>query len=319
MTGVQTCALPISGDPTYDPQAGGQEYIQSHIQFQIDGKIICKGTPEARIVFKSAAEVPHYTDWQGIYVRHGVFEYVEISHAICGIAAGNNFEKLTVENSYIHNIWAAGIGFNNPADPNTQSFVKHTTIEDCGHEAVDTHSPGKLELSYNLVKKCQTGFNLHDFMEATVHHNLVLDTCFPILCVNASNVHATQNTFARIFAQDVSRWTYNGYTMPQQTNPAGVFIPNSGTTHIIFTNSIIVDSPCGLRSDSTSSTLENGYLNFDNVINNYVGSVTPGVGITQYVSGFVNAANDDYHLTDASPLKGIGNPADGSPDLGAYG
>jgi hypothetical protein len=307
----------LTGDPTYDPNAGGLAYIQSHIQIQVDGRIICKGTAEKPIIFKSNATIPHYTDWQGIYVNYGEFEYTSVTHSIAGIVCGSNFEKLTVEHCYIGHIWGAGIGFNNPKNPDTSSFVRYSTIEDCGHEAIDTHSPGNLEIAYNVVRSCQAGFNTHDLINANIHHNLVINTTFPVICVNASNVFITQCTFVKVMEQDTSRWTYKNYTLPRFTNAIGVFAAAGGISAVLITNSIIADAPVGLQLTVPGSLINNGYINFDSVGINFAGGVTQGNGIYTLNSGFEDEIT--YHLSDTSPLKDKGNPVDGNPELGAYG
>ena len=300
----------LTGDPTYDANAGGEEYIKTHIQIQVDGRIISKGTPE-----KPAD--PHYTDWQGIYVNYGEFEYTKISHSIRGIVASPNFERLTVDHCHINNIWAAGIGYNNPKDPETRSFVKHSTIEDCGHEAIDTHSTGHLEVAYNVIKNSQVGVNLHDKIDANTHHNLILNTTFPIIAIDASFAFVTQCTFVNVVGQDTSRWKYKGWTMPRFANACGIFAASQYVSNITVTNSIIKNAPCGMRIENPSSVITMGYINFEDVSVDFDDGITAGAGIYHLNCGFED--NILFKLSNDSPLKGKGNPEDGNPDLGAYG
>ena len=225
---------------------------------------------------------------------------------------------MIVDHCQVRHIWAAGVGFSQPLNTSVEAYIRHSTIEDCGHEAIDTHSPGTIEMAYNLIKDSQVGFNLHDNITANIHHNIVLNTTFPVICINSSDVFVTQCVLnAQI--QDNTRWTYSGWTMPQFQDPAAVFVTNSTQSHVIVTNSIIFDSPTGLKNDAPEGSLGCGYLNMDNVTVAFATNAIQGAGCLNVSSGFVNKDNLDFHLQANSLCKGAGNPEDGSPDLGAYG
>ena len=304
------------GDPTHDPDAGGVAFQQAHVSILIQGRIDARGRADAPIVWKSSKATPFYTDWDGIQVAEGAFAYNVVEWCLNGLYAAQNHKGMTVDHSVVRHIWAAGVGFHQPAASSGPSWVKNSRIEDCGHEAVDTHSPGNLELAYNVVSRSQVGFNLQDAMTANVHHNVITRTGFPVLAVNATSVLVTHGTL-QAEIPDSSRWTYGGYTMPRLTNAAGVFA--QGSARAIVTNSIFFESPMGLRSEAGASALENGYLNMDGVTTGYGIEATAGAGCLAVDSGFVDRGGGDYHLKASSPLRGKGNPANGSPDLGAYG
>lgn len=307
-----------TSDPTADPNAGGTEYQKSHISLIVNGRIVCKGTAEEPILFKSSKPQPYYTDWVGILANDGEFAYTTVEWCLNGIYSTNNYERLTIDHCHVRHIWAAGTGFQRPKVNNGASYIKHSTIEDCGHEAVDTHSPGMIEMAYNLVKDCQVGFNLQDNVIASIHHNLVLRTTHPVLCANNPEVFITQCVF-QASIQDNTRWSYQGWTMPLIGNPACIFIPAGNTQSVVCTNSILLDSPVGIQSEVQEGVFTCGYLNFDNVATPFAVNATQGAGCTTLESGFVDETGGDYRLQASSPLKGQGNPADGSPDLGAYG
>jgi hypothetical protein len=182
---------------------------------------------------------------------------------------------------------------------------------------VDTHGTGLLEIAFNVVKACQAGFNMHDWVDSNIHHNLVINTTFPVIAVNASSVFITQCTFVDVIEQDTTRWTYQGFTMPRFQNAIGVFASSEHKSTILITNSIIVRAPTGLSISSSNSKIENGYINFDNVGTNMGAGVIQGNGILTVNSGFEDQIN--YRLSSSSPLRTAGNPVDGSPELGAYG
>ena len=307
-----------TSDPTADPDAGGLEYQQSHISIIINGTIISRGTSDAPIKFCSSNPDPFYTDWTGITANNGVFEYTIIEWCLDGLYSLDNFEKLTVDHCLVRHVWAAGIGFNRPLNSGVEAYIKNTTIEDCGHEAIDTHSPGIIELAYNVIRDSQVGINLHDDMNANIHHNIIVNTTFPFICVNSTDVFITQ-CILQASIQDNTRWTYQGWTMPLFEDPAAIFISNSTATSVIVTNSIILDSPVGFKNEAPQEALANGYINMDNVDEPYALNSIQGAGCLEVESGFVNQAGGDFHLLDTSPLKNAGNPEDGSPDLGAYG
>lgn len=307
-----------TSDPAGDPDAGGIEYHQTHIAIIVNGKIVCKGTEKEPIIFTSSATNPHYTDWIGIFVNYGEFENTLVEWCLDGIYSTTGCERLTIDNCHVRHIWAAGIGFQPPAGETVVQHVKNSTIEDCGHEAIDTHAPLFVEFAYNLIKDSQVGFNLHDNINANIHHNIVLNTTFPVICSNTTDVFITQCTL-QASVQDNIRWTYRGWTMPRFNDPAGIFVTNTGQSEVVVTNTILFDSPTGLRNESTEQSLINGYLNMDNVIAPYTGNTFPGAGCLIVNSGFVDKNAQNYRLTENSLLIGVGNPADGNPDIGAYG
>ena len=307
-----------TSDPTADPDAGGVEYQQSHISIIINGTIISRGTANAPIKFKSSKQRPHYTDWTGITVNNGVFEYTLVEWCLDGIYSLDGCEQFSLDHCVIRHCWAAGVGFSSPANSNIQTSIKHCTIEDCGHEAIDTHSPGNIEMAYNLLKDSQVGFNLHDDITANIHNNIVVNTTFPFICVNSSDVFITQCTLqAQI--QDNSRWTYDGWTMPLFENPAAIFVANSTTSSVIATNSIIFDSTTGLRDHAPAESLASGYFDMFNVSVPHDGNALQGAGFLQVDPKFVDKTGGDYRLAVDSPLKTAGNTVDGNPELGAFG
>ncbi|MBN1952755.1 MAG: hypothetical protein JW801_16250 [Bacteroidales bacterium] len=307
-----------TGDPTGDPAVGGTEYHTSHIGIIVNGRIISKGTREEPIIFTSSKENPTYTDWIGLVVKNGEFEHTLVEWCLNGIYSCVGVEKLTIDNCHIRHIWAAGLGFQQPASTSSEVYVKHTTVEDCGHEAVDTHSPGTIEFAFNIIRDCQVGLNLHDEIYASAHHNIILNTTFPILCVNSQDVFITQSILQAAI-QDNNRWTYQDWTMPQFQDPSALFVNNSDVSQVIITNSIIFDSPIGLRNEAPVGALANGYLNMDNVANPYYVNAVQGSGCLNVASGFIDKAGGDFKLLPTSLVKAAGNPDDGNPDLGAYG
>lgn len=313
------------GDPTADPKAGGNEYQKTHITIIIAGKIISKGTAEKPITFTSAAENPTYTDWWGINVMYGEFEYTEISWCVNPLYAQNHFERLTLEHCYIAHSWAAALGWMEPADGMTQSWVKYSTIEDCGHEAIDTHSSGHLEIAYNLIQNSQVGLNFHNDLEGTgnhltvnVHHNLIRNCKFPVLAADGTTANLTHCIFQ---SNEISldRWQFNGYKMAQVLgDPAAILLAPGPIVQIQLRNSIIIDSALGVNLASPGSTFINTYNNFDNVTVPLGVGLTAGAGTLFEASQFIDRTND-FHLIASSPLINAGDPIDGSTDLGIFG
>jgi len=303
-------------DPTGDPEAGGDEYHRTHIAINAQGRIVAKGTAEKPIVFTSSSTTPHYTDWIGITAREGEFEYVVVEWCINGIYSVDGGSRFTLDHVNVRHVWAAATGFQYLA-PGALAYVRHSTLEDCGHEAVDTHSPGMLEVAYNVIRGCQAGLNLHDDITLNAHHNVIVDTTFPVLAVNAKNAFVTQHVLnAR--DQDASRWTYQGWTMPALQGGAAVFVP-PGDTHLVVTNSIVFDSARGLRNEAAETAIASGWIAMDDVAEPYVTNAIPGEGGLAAGAGFVDPAAGDFRLRADSPCRNAGNPADGSPDLGAFG
>lgn len=65
--------------------------------------------------------------------------------------------------------------------------------------------------------------------------------------------------------------------------------------------------------------MESGYLNMDAVDAPYTINATQGAGQLTVDSLFVDRSGRDVRLQAASPARGVGNPVDGRPDLGAFG
>lgn len=319
-----------TGDPTVDAENGGTTYVKTHNSIICLGNIVCKGTQEDPIKIISDSETPFYTDWSGISVgKSGEFEYTEIGYALYAIYANSGFTRLTVDHCYIHNCWATGIGMFESGDlPNTPIWITNSTVVDCGHEAIDTHSSGNIEISYNFISQSQVGLNLRDdfitveghFLNVNAHHNIIVDCNIPILSAGGSNIFVTQSVL-QAQQQDASRWTYLGWTMHQMQNPSAIYLESGQSQHLTVTNTIFFDSPKGLICDALGSgaVVQNGYLNFDNVAIQFSVGISAGAGILTENSMFVDKDNFDFHLQPSSLCKNIGNPIDGNPDLGAYG
>lgn len=306
-------------DPTGGPDAGGHEYQKGHIGIIVAGNIVSLGTAEAPIIFTSSAPQPSYTDWVGISAAEGRFAYTVVEWAIFGIGGGTGPSGLTLDHCHIRHLWGACTAFNGPVAPGGERWVRHSTIEDCGHEAIDTHSPGALEIGWSELRRTQAGLNLHDDIEVNAHHLVVTDSTFPVLLVDARSVLLTQSTL-NAHTEDPSRWKYQGYSMPDmgQGYAAGIFV-SGAASKLIFTNSIIFDSPVGLRDEAPAAALQSGYLNLDGVVEPYAINAAEGAGGMAVDSRFVDRAQRDVRLALDSPVRGQGNPADGRPDLGAFG
>ncbi|MBD3350504.1 MAG: hypothetical protein GF364_03360 [Candidatus Lokiarchaeota archaeon] len=315
-----------TGDPTVDANAGAKEYLNTHISISVFGKIICKGTEENPIRFFSEKSSPEYADWCGIYVTYGEFEYTILQWSVDGIFADENFERLSVDHCLISNNFAAGIGYGKAKNENSIAYVKHTTIQDCGHEAVDTHSSGDIEIAYNYIDSCQVGLNIRDdasdrTINANIHHNIIVDTSCPILLHNSEatvNHCVLQQTF-----QDTTRWTYNGWQMPELVGLGCINLDPSGGVNLLVKNTIIFDSPTGFldqQEETSTSECVSDYNNFDSVSTPFEGSsVAAGTSNTYVSTMFIDKLNGDFRLNTGSPCKSAGDPAEGSPDLGAYG
>lgn len=307
-------------DPTGGPSAGGIEYQKSHIAINVAGRIIALGTEDEPIVFTSSKPQPFYTDWVGLSVREGQFAHVVVEWAIFGIGGGTGPGGLTLDHCHVRHMWGACTAFNEPEGPSGQRWIRNSTIEDCGHEAIDTHSPGALEVAWTEIRHTQAGLNLHGTLALRAHHNVITDTTFPVLAENASDVFVTQVTL-QAHEEDSSRWTYQGYVMPNMGHgsAAAVFVGMAGTSHVVLTNSIVFDSPVGIRNEAPAGSVESGYLNMDAVDAPYTINATQGAGQLTVDSLFVDRSGRDVRLQAASPARGVGNPVDGRPDLGAFG
>jgi hypothetical protein len=317
------------GDPTVDANAGALDYLNTHISFSVYGKIISKGTSEHPITFTSEKPIPTYADWCGIYLNYGEFEYTSLLWSVDGIYANWDYERLTVDHCYIAHSFSAGVGFGSAKDGNTVGYVKHSTIQDCGHEAIDTHSSGNLEIAYNYIDQSQVGLNLREDvvggeLNVNVHHNQIINTGCPVL-VHRATVTIDQSVF-QITQQDTSRWTYNGWQMTLLQGFGSVNIDPSGSANVLLENSIIYDiNPTDIAVQNQevipgTSVFGSNYNNFDTVGIDFQGpNVAAGISNTYVGSQFVNVGTGDVHLQAGSPLIGAGNPADGSPDLGVYG
>jgi hypothetical protein len=314
-----------------DANAGGTEYVKTHNSIIVLGKIISKGTVEKPIRIISDSQNPTYTDWVGISVNNGEFQYTEIGYCLYGIYSTKNFEKLTIDNCYIHHNFATGVGFMNPKDfQTTPAWVKNSTISDCGHETIDTHSSGNLEIAYNFISKSSVGLNIRDdlneisghILKANIHHNIIIEVNKPLLIAGSADVYMTQCVLNSDQINS-SRWQYKQFTMHQMDNPCAIFLEPKANLKLVLENSIIYDSPKGIWADDlgTQAVIQNGFLNFDNVNQPFSSNISPGAGILTTNSQFVNKSNGDFHLTSNSPCKGMGNPGSLIPnaDIGAYG
>lgn len=319
-----------TGDPTVDANSGGKTYVRTHNTIIGLGNIVCKGTPDNPIIITSDSDNPTYTDWSGISIgKSGEFEYTEIGFALYAIYAGSGFMRLTVDHCYIHDCWATGIGMFESGDlPNTPIWITNSTITNCGHEAIDTHSSGNVEIAYNFISQSQVGLNLRDdfvsidghFINVNAHHNVIIDCNIPVLVAGGANVFVTQSVI-QAQQQDASRWTYLGWTMHQMINPCSIYLESGQNQQLIVTNSIFYDSMKGIVCDSlgSSAVVQNGYINFDNVVLQFSSGISSGAGILNVNSEFVDKINNDFHLQETSLCKNAGNPIDGTPDLGVFG
>lgn len=317
----------MTGDPVYDPRTSAGNFHENHIGIIVKGDIISKGTPESPILFTSDATVKNYTDWFGFSIMSGQFEYTTVEYCVSGIYSDNGWTNVYVEHCNIRHVWAAGVGFMEPKDPgNSQAWVKYTTIQDCGHEAIDTHSTSNLEIAYNLIQASQVGLNLRDdhltveghFQNTNVHHNAIVDCNLPVL-IAGGNVFITQCVL-NAKQQDNSRWSYGDFTMPVVgKEPAAILMAPELPGNLTITNSIFFDSPIGINRASVGSTIGSGYLMFENVPVQIKPTLDLGAGILTGSAGFMDKSNGDYRLASGSICKGAGNPVDGTPDLGVYG
>jgi len=317
-----------TGDPVFDANAGGTDYVKSHNSIIVLGKIICKGTAEQPIRIISDAANPTYTDWNGMSIKSGEFEYTEIAHCLVAAYSDSEFESLTVSNCYFHTLYATGVGFRNPANNASQAYVKNCTFRDIGHEAIDTHSSGNLKIAYNYVEKCQVGINMRNDLEienrqmnAQIHHNVIVDCNVPILVAKDTNIFITQ-VVVNAKQQNAGRWNYSGHTLYQMENPTCIFIEPNATGRLIITNSIFFDSNKGIVCDNlnTAFVFQSGYHCFENITTQATAGLNVGAGIITSSAQFVNKITGDFHLQVTSPCIGAGNPIESpAPDLGAYG
>lgn len=305
------------GDPTHDPGAGGEAFQKTHVSILIQGRVLARGTAERPIVFRSSSPSPRYTDWDGIQYAEGTWEHVVIEWALNPLYASTDHGDAVLEDVRISHAWAACTGFQRPR-AGARSSVTHATLEDCGHEAIDTHSPGNLTVAWTRIRASQAGLNLHDDATVSAHHLVITDTAFPILSVSASNVFVTQAVL-QAAPQDSTRWAYQGYTMPRLQGAAAVFVPPNPGSHVVVVNSILFRSPVGLRNEAEAGALGSGFLGFDRVDEPFQTNAQEGDGTVNASAGFVDEAAGDFRLVEGSAMRGRGNPADGSPDLGAFG
>jgi hypothetical protein len=317
----------MTNDPVYDPRTPTGNFHKNHIGILVKGNIICKGTPEAPILFTSDAVQKQYYDWFGFSILNGQFEYTTVEYCVSGIYSDNGWGDVSIDHCNIRHVWAAGIGFMEPKTyDNTLARVTHTSIEDCGHEGIDTHSAGTVEIMYNTIKSSQVGLNLRDdhvsvaghFQNNNIRHNVIVDCNLPVL-IAGGNTFITQCVL-NAQQQNNSRWSFGDFTMPVVgINPSAILMAPELSGSLILANSIIYDSPLGISISNPQSTFQSGFLLFDNVETPSQPMVNLGAGVLYTSAGFVDAANGDFHLSSSSEAKGAGNPVDGSPDLGVYG
>lgn len=303
-------------DLTADDPAYTEQYEKSHITIIVNGELTAQGTADKPIRFASSAATPHYTDWVGIMARKVTATHLIVEWSRDGIGVMEGHAGIDLRDSVVRHAWASCVNIQKPANA-AASRIEGNTIRDCGHEAIDTHDPGPVSITRNLIIDAQAGPNMNGDLAVTISRNIIVNTAMPILLnTPTGEVFITQNTL-QAATQDVSRWTYEGFSLPQMTPAVAVVASPHAAGKSTVVNTIVFDSPYGLFNGSAAA-MDNGYLNFDGVATAFFDHATPGAGVLYEGSGFVDKGAGDYHLSSDSPLKGKGNPADGAPDIGAY-
>jgi hypothetical protein len=315
-----------TGDPTVDANAGGWDYTRPHIAINILGRIISKGTPSQPIKFVSDSPTPTYTDWEGISANYAEFEYTEIGYSNIGFYSTDNFEHVSFNHCYVHHAWGAGIGFLNPADRNgIRAWINDTTISDCGHEGIDTHSSGFMNITNCRIDRSQVGLNLRDDITGNLGFNVNVRNCIVVNCnwpvlIAGPTVATIRYCTIEAETQDTSRWHYGAFTMHQFANPMAIRFEDGAQDISTIEMTMIFGSPFGIWNDNeaVSGTVAFDNVNFDDVpaLNEFRPWIqSPGTHTT-HVSGFVNAPAGDLTLAGGSACLTAGP---GGTQIGAYG
>ncbi|NMC07897.1 MAG: right-handed parallel beta-helix repeat-containing protein [Candidatus Lokiarchaeota archaeon] len=315
-----------TGDPTVDANAGGWDYTRTHIAINILGKLISKGTPSQPIRFVSDAPTPTYTDWEGISAKYAEFEYTEIAYSNIGFYSTESFERVTFNHCYVHHAWGAGIGFLDPVDRNEMRvIINDTTIQDCGHEAIDTHSSGRMNITNCRISESQVGLNLRDDIPGNLGMNVNVRNCIIVNCnwpvlVAGPTVATIRYCTIEAETQDTSRWHYGSFTMHQFTNPMAIRFEDGAQDITTIETTMFFGSPFGIWNDNgaVSGTVAFNYVNFDNVPagNEFRTWIQTKGTYTTYASGFVNAPGGDFTLAVGSACLMAGPSG---TQIGAYG
>jgi hypothetical protein len=315
-----------TGDPTVDANSGGWDFTRTHVAIIILGKLICKGTPTMPIRIVSSSQTPTYTDWEGLSANYAEFEYTEIAHSVVGFYTTENFERVTFNHCYVHKIFAAGIGFSTPVNRDEmRAWINDTTISDCGHEAIDTHSTGAIHITNCFIKASQVGLNLRDDKQGNlgitvdVINCIVVNCNWPILVAGPAAVTIKYSTI-KAQTQDTSRWHYGDFVMPQFINPIAIRFEDGAQDVTTIERTMIFGSPFGIWTDNdvVSGTVAFNYVNFDNVPSGseFRSWIQTKGSWTTLASDFVNTPSQDFHLLGSSACKTAGP---GGTEIGAYG
>ncbi len=205
-------------------------YGKSHIGITIYGRLIALGTPEAEIVFTSDAENPSHTDWDGLWFREGseaklVHVTVEWVHTGPSVHGTDN---VTIQNSTInHTFWGALHAFQ------CSPVFEHNTLEDIGHEAIDTHRASPT-VRYNHIRNARTGavLNFHAGTPIIFTNNTISNSGAMMQLQENAWVTIQENVFQG--SHDTGGpWTYNGFTLSSESPSSGVGLADNVNVEIV--------------------------------------------------------------------------------------
>ena len=141
----------VKENATFTIDEGAKFYFASQASLRVDGKILCKGTPQKPIVFRGARldnidrEIPYDRvsgQWKGISIGHNSYENcmksVDIHSAKNGIFCDSTEDaqrsKIEIFQSWIHNCDGYGLSANN-----AKVYIENSIISNAAKNCLAFH------------------------------------------------------------------------------------------------------------------------------------------------------------------------------------
>lgn len=187
------------------------DYSKTHSELVVIGKLVAVGTPEKRILFTSASEIPKIADWVGItpYGDGARIEYSIIEWSRHGIGLGDKATPNSVfrNNIIMQTMWG-GLSLGK-----SSAKAYNNEIYECGHEGIDVQG-GNPVIMGNYIHDCHAGIVVLSG-SPVIKNNIIKNVGDGIAVLEGSAPQIENNTVELAAPENVKEWRYGNfaYTM----------------------------------------------------------------------------------------------------------